>query len=401
MHTRFRPLVAASLLLGLGLPAGARAPAQEEASWHAPRNVAVVVFPGVELLDFAGPGEVFSAVRGEHGPAFNVYTVAVSREPVVSLGFVTITPQYALADCPAPDIVVVPGGDVPDGDLALRTWLQGSAEHAELMLSICNGALVYARAGLLRGMEVTTHHSALQALALAEPEAKVLTNRRFIDNGRVMTAAGVAAGIDGSLHVVERFCGAEAAWQAARYMEYDWRPDEIAKLHAQPGAAVDNSQALRLVGSIKQLGAAAALAEMQKLEPPPDEQQLNTWGYWLLGSARGEEAVELFRLVTAAYPQSANAQDSLSEALEARADKDGALKAARACLALLEREERPAEARAVQHNAAASRVARLSGVGADKLRFSCGPCGRSCDGVSYLEQGPCPGCRMPLVGRPD
>jgi transcriptional regulator GlxA family with amidase domain len=401
MRSTFRPLVAASLLLGLGLSSGDALAGQEAAAAPTRRNVAVVLFPGVELLDFAGPGEVFAGVRGEHGPAFEVYTVATSRAPLASMGFVTLTPQYTFEDCPEPDIVVVPGGNVPDGDQALLAWLGASAQHAELMMSVCNGALVFAEAGLLRGLEVTTHHSALQALALAEPKAKVLTNRRFVDNGRVLTAAGIAAGIDGALHVVERFCGAESAWATARYMEYDWRPDEIAKLHAQPGAPIDNSQALRIVGSIRTLGAAAALAELQKLEPPPDERQLNTWGYWLLGSSRVAEAADLFRLTCQAYPRSANAQDSLSDALEAQSDREGALQAARACLALLEQGEWPADQRAVLHNAAASRIARLGGAGADKLSFACPPCGRSCDDLGFLEQGPCPNCRMQLVARPE
>jgi putative intracellular protease/amidase len=328
--------------------------------------------------------------------------VARSREPVESMGFVSITPQFTLDACPAPDIVVVPGGDAPAGDEVLRAWVQAQSKRAELMMSVCNGALVYARAGLLGGMDVTTHHSALQELALMEPEARVLTNRRFVDNGQVLTAAGIAAGIDGALHVVERFCGEQAAWETARQMEYDWRPDEIAKLHAQPAIAVDNSEALRLVGSIRRLGPATALEELKKLEPQPTEQQLNTWGYWLLGSERAGDAAELFRLVTLAHPQSANAQDSLSEALEAKGDREGALQAARACLAQLERaSDRPEGERKLLRNASASRVARLTGAPAKELRFVCPPCGRACDGVGYLEGGSCPNCHMALAARPD
>lgn len=400
MRTRSFMLLAVPLFASLTLPAGTVS-GQDAGSGEAPRNVALVVFPGVELLDLAGPGEVFAIAPGEHGHAFQVYTVARSREPVQSMGFVTITPQYTLEDCPKPDIVVVPGGDVPDGDEVLRAWVRARSEHAELMMSVCNGALVYARAGLLGGMEVTTHHGSLQALALMEPEARVFTNRRFVDNGRVLTAAGIAAGIDGALHVVERFCGQEAAWQAARHMEYDWRPDEIAKLHAQPGIPVDNSEALRLVASIRSLGPAAALEKINQLEPPPTEQQLNTWGYWLLGSSRVDEAVELFRLVVQAYPQSANAFDSLSQALEAKDDRDGALQNARACLELLERGNVAEDQRKVLRNASASRVARLTGVPAKDLRFVCPPCGGACDDHAYLEEGPCPTCRMQLVGRPD
>lgn len=407
MRARLLTLLALPLLASLPLFASLApsAPVQE-GQWAAgassPRNVALLIYPGVELLDFAGPGEVFAVARGEHGHAFNVYTVARSLDPVETMGLVSLVPQFTLESCPEPDIVVVPGGDVPDGDETIRAWVQAQSKHAELMMSVCNGALLYGRAGLLRGMEVTTHHSALQGLALMEPEARVLTNRRFVDNGKVLTAAGIAAGIDGSLHVVERMLGQQAAWETARQMEYDWRPDEIAKLHAQPGIPVDNSEGLRLVASIKSVGLPAALAELKKLEPQPTEQQLNTWGYWLLGSSRADDAVELFRLVALAYPQSANAQDSLGEALEAKSDREGALAAARACLALLERvTDRSEGERQALHNASSSRIARLTGTQAKELRFACPPCGRPCDDVGYLEAGNCPNCRMPLTARPD
>lgn len=400
MHTRLPSLAAASLVAAIAMSPIAALANQDKTPEFRRRNVAIVIYPGVELLDFAGPGEVFAVAHGKNDHAFRVYTVARSKEPVTSMGFVTITPQYTLEDCPEPDIVVVPGGDVPGGDETLREWVRARSKHAELMMSVCNGALVYAHAGLLRGLTVTTHHSALQALAMFEPEAQVLTNRRFVDNGRVLTAAGIAAGIDGALHVVERFCGQEAAWQAARQMEYDWRPDEITKLHAQAGTPVDNAEGLRLVGSIRRLGAERALAELRKLEKVPDEKQLNTWGYWLLGASQVDEAVGVFRMASQAFPQSANAFDSLGEALEAKSDKDGALSAARECLALLEKGgDRPERERKLLHNASASRIARLTGTAASKLRFVCPPCGRGCDSLAFIEDGPCPNCSMQLVER--
>ena len=385
-----------ALLLSLSLPlAAAVVPTPED---RGPRNVAIVVFPGVELLDFAGPGEVFASTHFESGHAFHVYTVAVTNEPVVSQGFVRITPGHALDDCPRPDIVVVPGGNVPAGDPKLRAWLIERSKDAEVVMSVCNGALVLGSAGLLQGLEVTTHRSALEALALTEPSARVFTNRRFVDNGRIVTAAGVSAGIDGALQVVSRLCGEEVAWQTARYMEYDWRPDELAKLHAQPGRPIEAAAGIGWVASVRKLGLERALAEYRAHQSPPNESTMNRWGYGMANAGRLDDAIALFELVNAAFPSSANAADSLSEALERKGDRERAAKIAQDSLARLAGDSSldPAR-RKILHNAAASRVARMTGRPDSEFGWVCPPCDGECDAVAYLEPGRCPGCPMELV----
>src|SRR5262245_563630 len=212
-----------TLSLALFLPLLAcRAPAAAEIAADTrpaqPRTVAILVYEGVELLDFAGPGEVFAAARGPSGRAFRVVTVAKTRTPVRSQGFVSVTPEFSIADCPAPDVLVLPGGNVPDEDAELVQWVHLCAQSAELVMSVCNGALLLGRTGLLDGLEATTHHGSLDGLAGIAPKTRVLTNRRFVDSGHVMTCAGVSAGIDGALHVLERMLGAESARQTARYM---------------------------------------------------------------------------------------------------------------------------------------------------------------------------------------
>jgi putative intracellular protease/amidase len=192
------------------------------------RNVAIVVFPGVELLDFAGPGEVFaSAGIG----AFHVFTVAATHDAVVSQGFVRITPEYAIADSPKPDILVVPGGGVGSliDDAKMMEWLKAHAASAELTMSVCNGAVVLAKAGLLDGLRATSHFGAIPRLRQF-PRITVVPAERFVDNGRIITTQGVSAGIDGALHVVERLLGAEAAWSDARYMMYHWEPPALSPL---------------------------------------------------------------------------------------------------------------------------------------------------------------------------
>jgi transcriptional regulator GlxA family with amidase domain len=187
------------------------------------RNVAVFVHAGVELLDCAGPGEVFAAAgRGK----FRVYTVAATKDPIVSQGFLRVTPEFSIDDCPPPDVLVIPGGatNVPLGNDRVVEWIKKSSAKAEITLSVCTGAFLLAKAGLLEGGEATTHWGSIDRLRKAAPTVKVVTGVRFVDRGKVVTAAGVSAGIDASLHVVQKLLGAEAAKQTARYMEYDWKP---------------------------------------------------------------------------------------------------------------------------------------------------------------------------------
>lgn len=189
-----------------------------------PLSVAILLYDGVELLDFAGPGEVFAAAR--RGRAFDVYTVAASSDPILSQGFVEVKPELTFANAPQPDVLVIPGGGVGPllEDAATLQWLGTAAAEAKVVLSVCSGAFVLARLGLLDGREATTHHNALGALARLAPTATVVEGRRYVDSGQVVTSAGVASGIEAALHVVQRLLGPAPAQQTALYMEYPWPP---------------------------------------------------------------------------------------------------------------------------------------------------------------------------------
>jgi transcriptional regulator GlxA family with amidase domain len=191
------------------------------------RNVAIVLYEGVELLDFAGPGEVFAAANVGGRPAFRVYTVATTKAPLVSQGFVKIVPDFTIEDAPHPDLIVVPGGSsgVLTNDARFMAWARKAFEGAEVSMSVCTGAFVLAKAGLLDGRVATTWFGAVERLRKAVPTATVQEGRRFVDQGRVVTTAGVSAGIDGALHVVARLLGRSVADQTARYMEYRWSPE--------------------------------------------------------------------------------------------------------------------------------------------------------------------------------
>lgn len=187
-------------------------------------TVAIFLYDHVELLDFAGPGEVFGASAG-----FDVYTVSVDGEPVVAQGFVTIKPQYAIANAPAPDVIVFPGGAaIPSSkDSRVMTWIKSRAAAGTLMMSVCTGAAILGKAGVLDGLTVTTFHNFIEGLQQMLPQSTVLENTRYVDSGMVMTTAGVSAGIDGALHLLARIKGIDVAKATAFYMEYDkWEPEE-------------------------------------------------------------------------------------------------------------------------------------------------------------------------------
>ncbi|MBV8154469.1 MAG: DJ-1/PfpI family protein, partial [Candidatus Eremiobacteraeota bacterium] len=182
--------------------------------------VAFLLSEGAVLIDFAGPWEVFhdADVAGRTQSAFNLYTVAETTKPLKVGGDLTIVPQYSFADAPAPNVVVVPAQAKPTA--ATKQWLIDTAKHADLVMSVCTGALVLAQAGLLDGHSVTTHHSAFTTLAMSYPKVTVVHGVRFVDDGAIATSAGLSAGIDLALHVVARYYGKETARSTAYDMEY-------------------------------------------------------------------------------------------------------------------------------------------------------------------------------------
>lgn len=192
-------------------------------------NVAIFIYDKVEILDFTGPGEVFASANADSEDAFNVYTVAAVADPILSQGFITVTPQYTIANCPKPDIIVLPGGDGRKSaeDPAVRAWVEKNSRNCTAILTVCTGLGILAKTGLLDGKEATTWYGAIDRYAATYPKIKFHKNTRFVDNGQIVTTAGVSAGIDGALHVVERLLGMDAALATAKYMEYDkWKPNE-------------------------------------------------------------------------------------------------------------------------------------------------------------------------------
>jgi transcriptional regulator GlxA family with amidase domain len=194
-------------------------------------TVGILLFDAVEVLDFAGPYEVFSRTRltpgvesrrTEESAPFRVFTVATSSDPVTATGGLRVLPDFHTSAAPSIDLLVVPGGFGTRAllqDAPVLSWIRQTAAGALRVTSVCTGSLVLARAGLLAGRRATTHWGALALLAELDPTIRVEADLRVVDDG-IVTSAGVSAGIDMALAVVEAMHGRAIADETARYMDY-------------------------------------------------------------------------------------------------------------------------------------------------------------------------------------
>jgi putative intracellular protease/amidase len=185
------------------------------------KRVAILLFDGVQIIDFSAPYEVFGQAD------FKVVTVAGKKLPVTTSMNLTVTPDYDFQSAPAPDILVVPGGAIDSAlnDATTIEWIQRNSVNAQHVLSVCNGAFILAKAGLLDGLKATTFYRLIDQLAQQAPKTKVVRDQRFVDNGKVITTAGLTSGMDGSLHVVSKVLGKGEAQRIALHLEYNWQPD--------------------------------------------------------------------------------------------------------------------------------------------------------------------------------
>ena len=193
------------------------------------RTVGILVFDEVEVLDFAGPFEVFSVCgRRNQLDLFRVVTVSERGQPIAARNGLLVMPTHSFANSPPLDLVLVPGGFGTRREMknaVMLEWVRTTAQRAEAVLSVCTGSLVLGSAGLLDGLHATTHFLAFDELRAVAPRATIHEGSRYVDNGKIVCSAGVSAGIDMSLHVIRRLHGDDLAREAARYMEYEGRWD--------------------------------------------------------------------------------------------------------------------------------------------------------------------------------
>lgn len=195
-----------------------------------PINVAVLVYPGVEVTDLNGPIDVFTKADAYTQGRFQVFTVAESGSDInTERATVRIRPAYTLDNCPPPDIIVIPGQIVPGsptgcggGSAALIAWLQEQARRPGItIMSVCVGAYILANTGLLNGRKATTHWAALEDFAKNYPEIEMIKNVRYVPDGAYVSTGGVTSGIDGALYLIEKIDGADKAQQVADILVYN------------------------------------------------------------------------------------------------------------------------------------------------------------------------------------
>jgi len=198
------------------------------------KRVGILIFPAVEVLDFCGPYEVFSVTRldeekrrADPSP-FEVLLVAETLDPVVATGGLRVIPDATLETCPPLDILVVPGGWGTRAEMSnerVLKWIAERAREIETLTSVCTGAMLLGQIGLLDGRRATTHWRSLEWMRQSFPSVTVEDKLHVVEDGQVLTSAGISAGIDMALRVVARYCGEAVGRATARHMEYPF-PDD-------------------------------------------------------------------------------------------------------------------------------------------------------------------------------
>lgn len=189
-------------------------------------RVGIFLFDDVEVLDFAGPFEVFSVTEIENGlQPFVVETVSEKGDLVIATNGLKVQPDYSFDNVPRFDILIIPGGlgareREMNNDNAIN-WITNQMKTVQLMTSVCTGALLLAKAGLLNGKMATTHWASLERLKKEFPQVEVQREVKFVDEGNIITSGGISAGINMSFHIVKRLLGSEVAQNTAKIMEYE------------------------------------------------------------------------------------------------------------------------------------------------------------------------------------
>lgn len=224
--------LAATMLILFGAMLASSVGTQAQAAKQQKQNVAILIFEGVQIIDYTGPYEVLGGWGKRH-----VYTVAEKADAITTNMGMRVVPNYTFENQPKPDIIIVPGGGSSEPGEQARgvgvqlenqkviSWIQANAKEAKYVMSVCNGAFLLAKAGLLDGLEATTTAGLIDKLKTVATKTKVVYDKRFVDNGKIITTGGLTSGIDGALHLVEKLDGKGWAQTVAYGLEYNWQPE--------------------------------------------------------------------------------------------------------------------------------------------------------------------------------
>ncbi|WP_420974543.1 DJ-1/PfpI family protein [Bacillus thuringiensis] len=188
-------------------------------------SVGIFLFNEVEVLDFAGPFEVFSVTEVNEEKPFTVYTVSENGEMITARNGLKVQPDYSIENLPPVDILIIPGGlgarkyEIKN-EIVIK-WIRQQMKEVKLMTSVCTGALLLAKAGLLEGLKATTHWASIEKFKNEFQNVEVIENVKFVDEGHIITSAGISAGINMAFHIVKNLLGVQVAEDTAKRMEYD------------------------------------------------------------------------------------------------------------------------------------------------------------------------------------
>lgn len=188
-------------------------------------SVGIFLFNEVEVLDFAGPFEVFSVTEVNEEKPFTVYTVSENGEMITARNGLKVQPDYSIENLPPVDILIIPGGlgarEYEIKNEIVIKWIGQQMKEVKLMTSVCTGALLLAKAGLLAGLKATTHWASIEKFKNEFQNVEVIENVKFVDEGHIITSAGISAGINMAFHIVKNLLGVHVAEDTAKRMEYD------------------------------------------------------------------------------------------------------------------------------------------------------------------------------------
>ena len=189
-------------------------------------NTAIFIFENVEVLDFTGPFEIFNSANRILGDeSFKVFTTAESDKIVNARNGLQVTPDFTIQNCPRPDILIIPGGEgrkMQMNNKVILNWIRDSFPGLQYLFSICTGSFILGNTGLLNGQKATTHHLSYDEFEKTFPQVSLIKDVPYVDNGKIITSAGISTGMKASLYLLDKISGEGLGKRTAEYMEYDY-----------------------------------------------------------------------------------------------------------------------------------------------------------------------------------